>query len=125
MRVVQLPLPVSSRFLSLFGRSDREFLAELEPKLEPTLTQALHMINSPYIHSKISAGNGTVTRLAESDLTDAQTIRVFYLRTLSRLPSPTVLNEAKKYIAESSSRREGLEDLLWALISSRSFLFIN
>ncbi len=125
MRAVQLPLPVSSRFLSLFGRSNREFLAELEPKLEPTLTQALHMINSHYINNKIRAGNGTIARLVESDLTDAQIIQVLYLRTLSRTPSPTELAEAKKYIAESLSRREGFEDLLWALISSRSFLFIS
>ncbi len=125
MRAVQLPLLVSSRFLSLFGRSNREFLAELEPKLEPTLTQALHMINSHYINNKIRAGNGMIARLVESDLTDTQIIQVLYLRTLSRTPSPTELAEAKKYIAESLSRQEGFEDLLWALISSRSFLFIS
>ena len=125
MRAVQLPLPVSSRFLSLFGRSNREFLAELEPKLEPTLTQALHLINSGYINNKIHAGNGTIARLVKSDLTDAQIIRELYLRTLSRSPSPTELAEAKTYVAESRSRREGFEDLLWALISSRSFLFIS
>ena len=51
-RSVELPLPVSSRFLSLYGRSNREFLGDLDPKLEPTLTQALHMINSSYIHKK-------------------------------------------------------------------------
>ncbi|MCZ6678058.1 MAG: DUF1549 domain-containing protein [Candidatus Poribacteria bacterium] len=125
MRAVQLPLPVSSRFLSLFGRSNREFLAELEPKLEPTLTQALHMINSRYVNNKVQAGNGTIARLMKSDLTDDLVIQDLYLRTLSRTPSPTELAETKKYIAESPSRREGFEDLLWALISSRNFLFIN
>ena len=125
MRAVQSPLPVKSDFLSLFGRSNREFLAELEPKLEPTLTQALYLINSPYINNKISAGNGAIARLMKSDRTDAQIIQELYLRTLSRLPSSTERITAEKYIAESPSRREGFEDLLWALISSRSFLFIS
>jgi hypothetical protein len=125
MRAIALPLPVSSRFLSLFGRSEREFLAELEPKLEPTLTQALHMINSPYINDKITAGNGVVAQLVKSDLSDEQIIEDLYLRALSRFPSATELATAKAYVSESESRRKGFEDLLWALISSRSFLFIN
>ncbi len=125
MRAAQLPLPVSSTFLSLFGRSDREFLAELEPKIEPTLIQTLHVINSPYINDKISAGNGTVATAVNSKLSDEQIIQDFYVRALSRLPSPAELEAAKKYIADSPSRREGFEDVLWAIISSRGFLFIN
>ena len=62
-RSVALPLPVSSRFLSLYGRSGREFLGDLDPKLEPTLTQALYMINSRDIHKKLRDSNGVLTRL--------------------------------------------------------------
>ena len=124
-RAVQLPLPVSSTFLSLFGRSNREFLAELEPKLESTLTQALHVINSSYLNNKIKVRNGTVSRLTKSDLSEEQIIEELYLYTLSRVPSVDEIIGAKDYIAESPSRKDGIEDLLWALISSRSFLFIR
>ena len=124
-RTVQLPLPVSSRFLSLFGRSNREFLGDLEPKLEPTLTQALHIINSDYINNKIKARDGTIDRLMKSDMTDEQIIEELYLRVLSRSPTAEEVADTKAYIAESPTRQEGFEDLLWAFVSSRSFLFIR
>jgi hypothetical protein len=124
-RAVALPLPVSSNFLSLFGRSNREFLADLEPKLEPTLTQALHVINSPYLNNKIKAKHGMVDKLLQSGLTDAQFVETLYLNTVSRVPTSAELTEGTQYIAESPSRQEGVEDLLWALISSREFVFVR
>ena len=124
-RSVELPLPVSSRFLSLYGRSSREFLGDLDPKLEPTLAQALHMINSNYVHKKLKSSNGSLSRLLQTAPDDQELVTELYLSTLSRLPTDTELETAEAYIAESPERRSGSEDLLWALISSRAFLFIQ
>ena len=127
MRAVELPLPVGSRFLNLFGRSDREFLGNLDPLLEPTLTQALHMINSSYMNRKLRNRNGTITQLLEpktgEKMQPEELATELYLMTLSRLPSKTELETAKTYLTDETTRREDTEDLLWALISSRSFLF--
>ena len=126
-RAVEVPLPVSSRFLSLFGRSDREFLGNLDPLLEPTLTQALHIINSPYVNGKLKSRNGTITKLLEpktgEKLPPAELATELYLMTLSRLPTDAELDTATTYLENEETRREDTEDLLWALISSRSFLF--
>lgn len=126
-RSVEVELPVNSNFLNLFGRSDREFLGNLDPLLEPTLTQALHIINSGYVNQKLKARNGTITRLLEpktgEKLQPAELVTELYLMTLSRPPTEVELEKAKTYLADSSTRREDTEDLLWALISSRSFLF--
>ncbi len=124
-RTVQLPLPVSSRFLSLFGRSQREFLGNLAPKLEPTLTQALHLINAPYVQKKLRSRDGALTRLLKTHHENRELITELYLRTLSRFPTEKELATAEVYLAESPKRREGSEDLLWALISSRAFLFVQ
>ena len=124
-RTVQLPLPVSSRFLSLFGRSQREFLGNLAPKLEPTLTQALHLINAPYVQKKLRSRDGALTRLLTTHHENRELITELYLRTLSRFPTEKELATAEAYLAESPKRREGSEDLLWALISSRAFLFVQ
>ena len=124
-RSVALPLPVSSRFLSLYGRSDREFLGDLDPKLEPTLTQALHMINSSYIHKKLRNSNGVLARLIKESPDNGKLITELYLSTLSRFPTDEEFETAKFYIAESPKRRAGCEDLLWALLSSRSFIFVQ
>ena len=124
-RSVELPLPVSSRFLSLYGRSDREFLGDLDPKLEPTLTQALHMINSSYVNKKLKRSDGSLSQLIQAKLKDQELINELYLSTLSRFPTDAELQTAEAYIAESPKRRAGCEDLMWALISSRSFIFIR
>ena len=127
MRAVEVPLPVSSRFLNLFGRSDREFLGNLDPLLEPTLTQALHIINSPYVNGKLRSRNGTITKLLEpktgEKMPPAELATELYLMTLSRLPTDAELSTATSYLENEETRREDTEDLLWALISSRSFLF--
>ena len=126
-RAVEVPLPVSSRFLNLFGRSDREFLGNLDPHLEPTLTQALHIINSPYVNGKLKNRNGTITRLLDpktgEKLPPAELVTELYLMTLSRLPTDAELDTATSYLESEETEREDTEDLLWALISSRSFLF--
>jgi hypothetical protein len=124
-RSVELPLPVSSRFLSLYGRSSREFLGDLDPKLEPTLTQALHMINSGYIHKKLRNSGGILTRLIKAKSDNRELIAELYLSTLSRFPTDDELETAEAYIVESPKRRGGSEDLLWALISSRAFIFVQ
>ena len=124
-RSVELPLPVSSRFLSLYGRSNREFLGDLDPKLEPTLTQALHMINSSYIHKKLRSADGVLNRLMKAKINNRKLINELYLTTLSRFPTDTEFETAKAYLAESPKRRPGSEDILWALISSREFVFIR
>ena len=124
-RAVALPLPVSSRFLSLYGRSSREFLGDLDPKLEPTLTQALHMINSNYVNKKLRSSSGVLTRLIKEKPNNHELITELYLGTLNRFPTDTEIETAEAYIAESPKHRTGCEDLLWALISSRSFLFVR
>ena len=124
-RSVALPLPVSSRFLSLYGRSDREFLGDLDPKLEPTLTQALYMINSRDIHQKLRSSTGVLTRLMKEKSDNRELVDELYLSTLSRFPTDEELEAAETYIAESPKRRSGCEDLLWALVSSRSFIFVQ
>ena len=126
-RAIELPLPVRSAFLDLFGRSDREFLGNLDPLLEPTLTQALHIINSGYVNQKLKTRNGTITRLLEpktgEKLQPAELVTELYLMTLSRHPTEVELEKGKTYLADNDTRRDDTEDLLWALISSRSFLF--
>ena len=124
-RSVELPLPVSSRFLSLYGRSSREFLGDLDPKLEPTLTQALYMINSRDIHQKLRSSTGVLTRLMKEKSDNRELVDELYLSTLSRFPTDEELEAAEAYIAESPKRRSGCEDLLWALVSSRSFIFVQ
>ena len=122
---VDLPLMVRNDFLDRFGRSDRQFLAVLDPHVEPTLPQALHMINSSYINNKVSAGNGTVATLEKQLSDNDQLIDALYLRTLCRPPTDVERAKVDDYVKQVGNRREAFEDLLWALLTSREFLFIS
>ena len=121
----QTPLLVGSYFMNIFGRSNRQFLAQLDPKVEPNLVQVLHLINGNYFNRKISARDGTVDLLLKSSATDEESIERLYLLAIARKPTKIEQAKALAYIKESESRRVGLEDLLWALLTSRQFYFIS
>lgn len=121
-KAVQASLPIGSEFLDAFGQSHREFLADLNPKLEPTLVQTLSMINSPYIESKVR--NGTTLRDAlKTTKTEGELVQMLYQRTFCRPPSPTELAKATTLLKQTKDRTEGAQDLLWALVTSREFYF--
>ena len=125
-RASQLTLPVNSYFMDTFGRSHREFLAELEPKLEPTLVQILHVLNSPYVNGKVAAPGGTVARLlGRKDLDDKGLVTELYLRSLGRKPNDKEMAAAMAHFQSAKSRAEAAQDLLWALVSSREFTFVS
>ncbi|MCC7495594.1 MAG: DUF1549 domain-containing protein [Fimbriimonadaceae bacterium] len=122
---VELPLMVNNDFLDRFGRSNREFLATLDPHAEPTMPQTLHLINSGYINGKITSREGTVATLEPQLRDDRVLVEELYLRTLCRPPSAGELEQVLGYLKKIPNRREAFEDLLWALISSREFVFIS
>lgn len=121
-RAVQAEIPQNSQFLSAFGQSHREFLADIDPKLEPNLVQTLMMINSPYIENKIRRGTTINAEVAHSD-TDEGLVKALYLRTFCRPPNPTELSKSVTILQQTKDRHEGAQDLLWALLSAREFFF--
>lgn len=124
-RAVELPVPVSSYFLNVFGQSHREYLTELDPKLEPNLVQTLHMMNSNYVNGKLRQGSQVKTLAAAKGMADEEVIRLAFLRTLCRKPTEAETAAALKALPQAKNRQEWVEDLLWALIASREFLFIS
>lgn len=123
-RAVELPIPPNNYFLNVFGQSHREYLTELDPKLEPNLVQTLHMMNSGYVNGKIRSGT-LLRQLATAKLPDEDVVKQAFLRTLCRQPSKEEMAAALKSLAQSKTRQEWVDDLLWALLSSREFLFVS
>jgi len=121
-KAVQAALPPNNYFLSAFGQSHREFLADMDPKLEPNLVQTLIMINSPYIEGKIRQGN-TIKAAMDKSPTDEDLVRNLYNRTFCREPNPRELSKSVTLIQGAKDKREGAQDLLWALVTAREFFF--
>lgn len=122
-RFVQFPVPYPRNyFLQVFGASRRSVLSDVCPKLEPSVSQALHLMNSGYVNGKIRAGKFVRDMLAP-ELTERAIIDATYLRTFCRLPTEAEVSAALELRKKSDDRRMWIEDLLWGLMTSREFLF--
>src|SRR5262245_40365533 len=113
---------VSTYFLSTFGRATRESVCSCEVKLEPTLSQSLHMLNGDATTNRIRQGALVPKRLAEKKAPD-QIIEELYLRTLVRRPSPIEMDRLRAALNEEPDKAKGLEDVFWALMNTREFVF--
>jgi hypothetical protein len=116
---------VESYFLSTFGRNPRDITCECERSSDPSLVQALHLINGETLNKKLADEKSVVTQeLAAWDDADGVVDRAF-LRTLCRRPTERELAQARELLGDPpvEERRKRLEDLYWSLTSSREFLF--
>ncbi len=111
-----------SYFFRIFGRPVRATVCECERSNEPSIAQALHLLNSPEIFRKISHRQGRARRLSTSKRTPAEIIEELYLATLSRRPADDEGKLMLQAFAEQD-RRSATEDVLWALLNSKEFLF--
>jgi hypothetical protein len=118
-RAAQLPEPeIDSYFLEVFDRPSRQLICER--KQPPTLNQALHLIAGDTIQRKITDPSSVVKKLAA--LPPSSAVEELYLRTLSRRPDGEERAFAQAAISKSGPQR-GLEDLFWAVLNSKEFLY--
>lgn len=113
-----------SYFFRIFGRPVRASVCECERSDEPSVAQALHLLNSPEIAEKITHHRGRARRLAASDRSPREIVTELYLTTLSRYPTSKeydLMFEA--FQLEGANRQSASEDILWALLNSKEFLF--
>jgi hypothetical protein len=133
LRALQLPdSQVASYFLSAFGRPERITTCSCERQQEPSVAQALHLANGDTLNLKLKAREGVITRWADEQVSDPEALRRLYLSTFSRLPTPKeraailpalAAAPVGKDEAAKQARREVLEDLFWATLTGREFLF--
>jgi hypothetical protein len=112
----------STYFLTTFGRATRESVCSCEVKMEPTLSQSLHLLNGDSTGQKIQAG-GLIARRVGEKKPPQEIIEEIYIRCLSRKP---VLHEKTAFevlLANEPEQQKAMEDVFWALLNSREFLF--
>jgi hypothetical protein len=113
---------VSNYFLSTFGRATRETVCSCEVKLEPTLSQSLHLLNGDATTQKIQAGNLVGRRLDEKK-SPAEIIDELYVRCLGRKPLPPERAKLEGLVAAEPDKKKALEDVFWSITNSREFMF--
>jgi len=143
-RAVCLPdnsFNAQSYFLTVFGRPEGSSACECERSMEASLSQSLHLLNSKDIQARLSADDSRPARLQSDSRPDAAKLADLYRLAYSRSPSEDEVRQATEYLARKvaaskpgkdaaeteaqrvKARREAWEDLTWALLNTKEFLF--
>ncbi|MBS1787987.1 MAG: DUF1549 domain-containing protein [Acidobacteria bacterium] len=125
---MQLPDTIEPRgsqaagFLNSFIRGDRD----VKPRsLEPSIQQALNLMNNTFVMSRIhqNNANSTVAKLlADTSLSNQQIVTQLFLNSLSRNPSQSEL-DALLPLYSSNTKRDATEGIQWALLNKMDFIF--
>jgi hypothetical protein len=128
-RAMQLPdSRVASRFLDAFGRPDRMAVCSCERQQDATVGQALMINNGQILNDKLRAKNSRVQQWLDAKLGENQMIENVFQLALARSPSASERAKCLEVFANApagkdAARREAIEDLFWAVLSTREFLF--
>jgi hypothetical protein len=109
-------------FLTTFGRASRTMVCSCEVKVDPNLSQALHLLNGDTIQNKIDQG-GVVKALLKRGQTPGQIIENLYLRCLSRPPTAQESAKLAAFCKPGSAPEQVLNDVFWSLLNAKEFVF--
>ncbi len=125
----------ASPLLRVFGRPESTSVCECERRGSASLAQSLHLINASDVKAKLATSGGRADRLAKAEMPAEEKISELYLAAFSRPPRADELDTALAYLAESrydangkpidpnKTARDNYQDLIWALINTKEFLF--
>jgi len=125
----------SSGFLKVFGRPESQSVCECERVKSSSLAQSLHLINSNEIKLKLSGGNSRAAQFGKDEKTDQEKVTQLYRIAFARNPDSRELKIALDYVNSSNAdapgkpvnqvkqQRENYQDLIWALMNTKEFLF--
>ena len=109
-------------FLTTFGRATRTTVCSCEVKVDPNLSQALHLLNGNTIQRKIEEGGVVKKLLAQGD-TPEQVIDELYLRCFTRKPTAEELRKLKEFFTDGAKPEQVLNDVFWSLLNAKEFVF--
>jgi len=125
----------ASPFLKVFGRPEGASVCECERVSSASLAQSLHLMNAADVKAKLTASNGRADHLTKAEMPEPKRIRDLYLAAFSREPEADEIRIAETHLAKprtdaqgkpldsQKSKRQGYEDLLWALMNTKEFLY--
>ena len=96
---------VPSYFLDAFGRPTRETACECERPREANLAQALHLLNSADLQTKIGSPKGRLAALLKDKQSRCRVDEELYLAVFGRKPSATELATVRVYVADQKNAK--------------------
>jgi hypothetical protein len=123
-RAVDLPHEgFGSYFLDTFDRPRRVTGCECERSSGATLAQVLLLSNSDEIENKIASGDGRIAKLVKEKKPIKEIVEELYLRAYARFPTADELKRNLAYVEKLDNKQQALEDVLWAILNTKEFMF--
>jgi hypothetical protein len=113
-----------SLFLDAFSRPDPNQDPPCERTTDTSVVQALHLMNSPALHQKVTSDEGRAAALARSKKSTDEIVEELYLLVFARRPDAQEIDFCRKVFAEQP-RRQAVEDVMWSLINTPEFMLKN
>jgi hypothetical protein len=110
------------KFVASFGKPPRLIASDCERSNETAIPQAFQLISGPLMQQLLTRKDNVLDKLLSSG-NDATTVGELFWTTLSRAPSPVEVERCSAYLAAGQDRRRAAEDLEWALLNSKEFVF--
>ena len=113
-------------FLMTFGRTQfRDQICERDH--EPNVVQAMNLVNGETINTLVTSSGNIIDRLlGKPDVSDENRVEEIYLAALTRRSTAEELAEVKPKLAgDAVSRKQVLQDLLWAILNAKEFAYIH
>ncbi len=116
---------VKNAFLDTFGRNPREITCDCERSNQPSLVQVLNLSNGSTLNDKLAAKAGWITQTLATEPSPQQLVVDAWVRVLSRTPTDAERKPFEEMLtaAKPEEKRGIVEDMYWALLTSREFLF--
>jgi hypothetical protein len=126
-RAIMLPdESFASYFLDVFGRPQRISACECERVSEANLAQALHLLNSDEVQAKLARAGGRAEQMANPKDTrpDAEKVEELFYWAWGHKPTKEQMDTALAHLAKhAKDRKAAYENMLWALINTKEFVF--
>ena len=110
-------------FLTTFGRAKRDTVCSCEVRMEPSLSQALHLLNGDTVNSKIVQGKFVESRI-KAGKKPLEIVDEMYISCLTRKPTDKEYSTLVQVLDENKKdEQNALNDIFWSLLNSREFIF--
>ena len=110
-------------FLTTFGRAKRDTVCSCEVRMEPSLSQALHLLNGDTVNSKIVQGKFVDSRI-KAGKKPLEIVDEMYISCLTRKPTDKEYSTLVQVLDENKKdEQNALNDIFWSLLNSREFIF--
>jgi hypothetical protein len=124
-RAVQLwTFRIESELLDAFSRPDANQDPPCERITETTMSQSLHLMNSNQMQSRITSDEGNCAKWAAESVPEV-ILRKVYLQLYSRLPTDDERSDLLRELDSRKDKRKWIEDVVWSMINSPEFLFVD